>query len=80
MTKGKLSQTAIPDAIHASHEEMADWRQFHAKLERMRDTGWIFAALRHRPLPGFEHRPRVVALVTSEYEKARVAVLNPWVD
>lgn len=48
------SQAAIIDAIHASHQKIKDWPNFHTVLESMRDTGWIFRGVTspsHYPVP-----------------------------
>lgn len=52
--KPSLSQAEIIAAIDRSHINVRDWPHFHAKLETMRDTGWIFRGVtspKHYPLP-----------------------------
>jgi len=53
-SKNKLSQQEIRSAIDRGHVKVKDWKDFHAKLERMRDTGWIFrgvSSTQHYPIP-----------------------------
>jgi len=52
--KKQLSQGKIQSAIDCGHIEVKDWKDFHAKLERMRDTGWIFRGVsskKYYPMP-----------------------------
>jgi hypothetical protein len=52
--KPSLSQAEIVAAIDRSHIKVKDWPDFHAKLETMRDTGWIFRGVTsptYYPLP-----------------------------
>lgn len=37
-----LSQADIKKLVDKSHVRVDDWRTLHAKLETMRDSGWIF--------------------------------------
>jgi len=53
-TKSELSQVEIQRAIDTNHIKIKDWADFHAKLEGMRDTGWIFRGVSspgHYPIP-----------------------------
>lgn len=40
--KSRPSQESIRRAVDKSHDTVDDWRTLHAKLESMRDSGWIF--------------------------------------
>lgn len=50
----ELSQADIQAAIQATHSKVRDWADLHKRLERMRDTGWIFRGVtspHHYPIP-----------------------------
>lgn len=54
MTARQSSQEAIRKRIDSGHQRVADWPDFHRKLENMRDTGWIFRGVcspTHYPIP-----------------------------
>lgn len=53
-TKPTLSQRDVKKAIDSSHTNVKNWTHFHAQLEEMRDTGWIFRGVSsptHYPIP-----------------------------
>jgi hypothetical protein len=48
------SQDSIRSRIDNGHQVASTWTEFHAKLEKMRDTAWIFRGVSspfHYPLP-----------------------------
>jgi hypothetical protein len=50
----ELSQEEIRERIDKGHTKVRDWTDLHARLESMRDTGWIFRGVsspKHYLLP-----------------------------
>lgn len=54
VSKPMLSQSEIIKKIERGQKRVRDWKGFHAILETMRDTGWIFRGVsspQHYPIP-----------------------------
>jgi hypothetical protein len=73
-------------AIDRSHFEVKDWAHFHSKLEKMRDTGWIFRGVTsptYYPLPSIgrekvygPYNPVNEKRLFQEFKNRAIALLN----